>query len=84
MVKRNRIDDHEFIKVVLERDVISVPGDDIERAVTLSCGKQLALILADDRVIGFKILVARDRRLKVSGIRQAVRSCFETYQLSFG
>lgn len=75
MIEGYRVDDHESIKVVLVRYIIAVPPDHVEGTVILIGHKQLSLILAHDLVIGLVILVPGHRRLKVSRIRQAVRSC---------
>lgn len=75
MIKGNRINDHEFVEVVFERNVISMPSYHVERTVVLLGYKQLTVILAHDLVIDFTILVPRYRRLKIPWVRQAIRSC---------
>ena len=75
MIEGNRINDHEFVEVVLERDVVSMPSYHVERAVALLRGEQFAVILANDLVICFTVLVTGDRSLEISWIRQAIRSC---------
>lgn len=75
MIEGNRINGHEFVEVVLERDVVPVPSNHVERAVVLLSGEQFAVVLANDLVICFTVLVTRDRSLKIPWIRQAVRSC---------
>lgn len=78
VIERNRVNDHELVQIVLEGDVIPVPSYHVEGAVSLSGNEQLAVKFTEDLVVGFAVLVAGDRRLKVSRIRQAVCSCEET------
>jgi len=75
VIEGYRVDDHESIEVVLVRYIIAVPGDHIEGTVTLVGHKQLSLIFAHDLVSDFAILVPSHRCLKISRIRQAVRTC---------
>jgi len=75
VVKGDGIDDHEPIEIVFVRYVIAMPRDHVKGAATLIGYKQLSLIFTYDLVIDLAILVPSHRRLKVSRIRQAVRSC---------
>lgn len=74
VIKRDGIDDHELIEIVFVRYVIAMPCDNVKGTVTLSSYKQLSLIFTCDLVFNFAILVPSHRRLKVSRIRQTVRS----------
>lgn len=75
MIERDGIDDHELIEIVFVRYVIAMPCDHVKGAVTLIGHKQLSLIFTYDLVIDLAILVPSYRCLKVSRIRQTVRSC---------
>lgn len=52
-----------------------MPCDYVKGTVTLIGHKQLSLIFTYDLVIDLAILVPSHRRLKISRIRQTVRSC---------
>lgn len=75
VIKGNGIDDHESIEIVFIRYVIAMPRDYVKGAVTLFYREQLSLVFTYDLVIDLAILVPSHRSLKVSRIRQAVRSC---------
>lgn len=75
VIKRDGIDDHEPIEIIFVWYVIAVPCDHVKRTVTLIGHKQLSLIFTYDLVIDLAILVPSHRRLKISRIRQTVRSC---------
>lgn len=48
MVKSDRVDGHKTVQIVLIRDVISMPGDDIKRAVVLIRPEEGALELGEN------------------------------------
>lgn len=74
MVKGDRVDSVEEGKVVLERGVVSVPGNDIEGRVVLLGSEQVTAILVDD-VEGLLLLNERsDRGLEVTNVGKAVGS----------
>lgn len=73
MIEGYGVDDHETSEVVFVRYVISVPGDNVERAALLAGLEILSLILTADFVLDFPVLVPRHGSQKVSGLRQTVR-----------
>lgn len=75
MIKRDGIDDHEPIKIVFVRYVIAMPRNHVKGTMTLIGHKQFSLIFTHDLVIDLAILVRSHWCLKVSRIRQAIRSC---------
>lgn len=74
MIIRNGVDDHKIGQVVLVRNVVSVPGDDIERAVTLLRFKEMAGVLVHNLVGHFEVFVVCCRSLEVPRVGQAVRT----------
>lgn len=75
MIKGDRINDHESIEIIFVRYVIAVPCNYVKGTVTLIGHEELSLIFTYDFVIDFAILIPSHRCLKVSWIRQTVRSC---------
>ena len=51
MVEFDGIDDHEIGQIVFVRDVISVPGDYVKRAVLLDGLEEMAAVFVDDFVV---------------------------------
>src|SRR5690606_33529274 len=62
MVETDRPDRVEATQVVTIRNVVAVPGDDIQRRVADGSAPQRALELGDQLEVAFEVFIGRDRR----------------------
>lgn len=75
MIEADRIDHHELGKIVLVRDVVSVPRHHIERRMILSCNEQRSLVLGHHlESLDFTIFEPRCRCEEITWIGQSIRS----------
>lgn len=72
VIKRNRVDHIEFIKVVLIRVVIAVPGHDIKGRVITFLHKKFIYKLIVNFPICFSLLETRHGGFEIFGVGKAV------------
>jgi hypothetical protein len=76
MVERDRTDDIESAKIILERVVVAVPGDNIEGGVVLSCREESVVEFTVKLVLAFLLFVVESGNggLEIACIGQTVGS----------
>lgn len=74
MVIADRVHRAEPVQVVLERDVVAVPRNHVERGEThLGC-ENGAAVLVEHLVLALSVLVECNRALKVARVGKAIRA----------
>jgi len=86
MIKRDTSNSIKLLKIILIRNVVSVPWDDIKDWMFHLGRKELSIEFVDDRKGLINIFIPSDWKLKVSGISQSIcsdRSEIRNHKVTF-